>query len=55
MNKKEKVMLNKIYGELKEKQLFGGDQAETYTTGYRNGHINGQVELLERKIGRAHV
>ena len=23
-----------------------GDGAETYTTGYRNGHHNGQIELL---------
>jgi len=23
-----------------------GDDAETYTTGYRNGHRNGQIELL---------
>ena len=23
-----------------------GDGAETYTTGYRNGHRNGQIELL---------
>ena len=51
MNKKEKAMLNKIYDELKEKQLSSGDQVETYTTGYRNGHTNGQVELLERILG----
>lgn len=24
-----------------------GDSAETYTTGYRNGHRNGQIELIE--------
>ena len=24
-----------------------GDEAETYSTGYRNGHKNGQAELLE--------
>lgn len=48
LNKKEKAMLNKIYSELKEKQLSFGDGAETYTTGYRNGHTNGQIELLER-------
>ena len=51
MNKKEKSILNKIYGELKEKQLSGGDEAETYTAGYRNGHTNGQAELLERILG----
>ena len=48
MNKTEKAKLNKIYEELKKKQLSSGDGAETYTTGYRNGHTNGQIELLER-------
>ena len=48
MNKKEKSILNKAYRELKEKQLSGGDEVETYTTGYRNGHTNGQIELSER-------
>lgn len=48
MNKKEKATLIKIYNELKQKQLSSGDRAETYTTGYRNGHTNGQIELLER-------
>ena len=31
------------YKELTEPQ---GDEAETYTTGYRNGHRNGQAELI---------
>jgi len=50
MNKKEKATLNKLYKELKEKQLSSEDGAETYTTGYRNGHTNGQMELLERML-----
>lgn len=29
-----------------EKMCRGGDEGETYTTGYRNGHHNGQIELL---------
>ena len=29
-----------------ERKCCGGDEGETYTTGYRNGHYNGQVELL---------
>ena len=29
-----------------ERMCRGGDEGETYTTGYRNGHHNGQVELL---------
>lgn len=48
MNETEKAELNKTYEELKQKQLLNGDGAETYTTGYRNGHMNGQIELLER-------
>lgn len=28
-----------------------GDEAETYSTGYRNGHKNGQAELLEYLLG----
>lgn len=48
MNKKERLQLNKLYAELKEKQSTSGDSVENYTTGYRNGHTNGQLELLER-------
>ena len=29
------------------KASCNGDSAETYTTGYRNGHRNGQIELIE--------
>jgi hypothetical protein len=29
-----------------ERMCRGGDEGETYTTGYRNGHHNGQIELL---------
>lgn len=49
--KTEKEELNKIYEELKKKRLSSGCGAETYTTGYRNGHTNGQIELLERILG----
>lgn len=31
-----------------EKDKNSGDTAETYTTGYRYGHRNGQVELLQQ-------
>lgn len=31
-----------------EKANNSGDAAETYTTGYRYGHINGQIELLQQ-------
>lgn len=44
----EKLKLNYLYEELKKKQRSSGDCAETYTTGYRAGHINGQIELLEQ-------
>lgn len=40
----EEQLLNK-YNELQSK--FSGDGIETYTTGYRAGHKNGQIELLE--------
>ena len=50
MDKKEKAELNNIYAKLKEKQVSSGDGVETYTSGYRNGHINGQMELLERML-----
>lgn len=30
-----------------EKDKNSGDTAETYTTGYRYGHRNGQIELLQ--------
>jgi len=45
------VMLPCKVGELMEKyreltESEGADEAETYTTGYRNGHRNGQTELL---------
>lgn len=28
-----------------------GDEKETYTTGYRNGHRNGQIEILRHLLG----
>ena len=28
-----------------------GDGAETYTTGYRNGHRNGRIEILRHVLG----
>lgn len=31
-----------------EKAKNNGDTAETYTTGYRYGHRNGQIELLQQ-------
>lgn len=31
-----------------EKDKDSGDTAETYTTGYRYGHRNGQIELLQQ-------
>jgi len=31
-----------------EKAKNSGDTTETYTTGYRNGHRNGQIELLQQ-------
>ena len=34
-----------------EKANNNGDAAETYTTGYRYGHINGQIELLQQILG----
>lgn len=44
----EQAILSEIYIKLKQKQLDSGDGKETYTTGYRNGHTNGQMELLEK-------
>ena len=34
-----------------EKDKDSGDTAETYTTGYRYGHRNGQIELLQQILG----
>lgn len=34
-----------------EKDKNSGDTAETYTTGYRYGHRNGQIELLQQILG----
>lgn len=31
-----------------ERDMGSGDTAETYTTGYRYGHRNGQIELLQQ-------
>lgn len=31
-----------------EKDKNSGDTAKTYTTGYRYGHRNGQIELLQK-------
>lgn len=38
------VQLREMLSNLESKCC--GDGAETYTTGYRNGHRNGQIELL---------
>lgn len=51
MNEKEKEKLNNLYKSLKAIQTNSGDSAETYTTGYRNGHLNGQISLLEDILG----
>ena len=40
----EVVALKTILSELESKCF--GDGVENYTTGYRNGHRNGQIELL---------
>jgi hypothetical protein len=48
MSDKEKNKLMERYTGLKKKQMQSGDNAETYTTGYRAGHLNGQIELLEQ-------
>lgn len=45
MNKKEKLYLENMLNELESECT--GDEKETYTTGYRNGHRNGQIELLK--------
>lgn len=34
-----------------EKDKNSGDTAETYITGYRYGHRNGQIELLQQILG----
>lgn len=34
-----------------EKDKSSGDTVETYTTGYRYGHRNGQIELLQEILG----
>lgn len=34
-----------------EKDKSSGDTVETYTTGYRYGHRNGQIELLQQILG----
>lgn len=34
-----------------EKDKNSGDAVETYTTGYRYGHRNGQIELLQQILG----
>lgn len=34
-----------------EKDKSGGDTAETYANGYRYGHRNGQIELLQQILG----
>lgn len=36
-----------------EKDKNSGDATETYTTGYRNGHLNGQIELLQQLLNIA--
>lgn len=43
--------LHALFRKLNEQNEQQGDCAETYTTGYRNGHRNGQIELLVRLLG----
>lgn len=49
MDTKELEDLRAKYQSLvAEKAKNNGDTAETYTTGYRYGHRNGQIELLQQ-------
>lgn len=41
----------KYHALVAEKDKNSGDVAETYTTGYRYGHRNGQIELLQQILG----
>ena len=41
----------KTWALVAEKDKNSGDTAETYTTGYRYGHRNGQIELLQQILG----
>lgn len=45
--------LREKYEELIDIRNKGGDATETYTTGYRNGHLNGQIELLQQLLNIA--
>lgn len=45
------ALRNKYQELVAEKAKNSGDAAETYTTGYRYGHINGQIELLQQILG----
>ena len=40
-----------LLSKLEKLQNSAGDAAETYTTGYRNGHRNGQAELIRYIFG----
>ena len=50
MKKTEKRWLEEKYKSLKQLQRIHGDCAENYTTGYRTGHRNGQIELIEKLL-----
>ena len=50
MKKIEKRWLEDKYKSLKQLQQESGDCAENYTNGYRTGHRNGQIELIEKLL-----
>ena len=48
-----KVDLEVLFERLSYECSDGADAEETYTTGYRCGHRNGQIELLQRILGKS--
>lgn len=48
-----KVDLEALFERLSYERSNGADAEETYTTGYRCGHRNGQIELLQRILGKS--
>ena len=46
-----RMMRTQYQALVAEKDKNSGDTAETYTTGYRYGHRNGQIELLQQILG----
>ena len=45
------TLRDKYHELVAERAKNSGDVPETYTTGYRYGHINGQIELLQQILG----